>query len=138
MLQHKYQVGRFDRKILILKKVVTINSFNGESEDWQGEVYKRPWAMEAALGIGGKGNETVLADKTTAVRKTTLVVRYDSTIDEEMRVVLYDQVYGIISVKQPQGIRKRFLELECEFLEGEVFVEPIGAFTSGFSSGFEI
>lgn len=134
MLQHKYQVGRFDRKIKILQKDVTINAYNGESEVW--EVLKEKWAMEAALGIGGKGNETVLADKTTAVRKTTLVVRYDSTIDEEMRVVLYDQVYGIISAKQPQGIRKRFLELECEFLEGEVFVESVGIFDNTFDNTF--
>lgn len=134
MLQHKYQVGRFDRKILILKKIVTINSFNGESDDWEGEVYKRPWAMD----VSKTGYEGIEADKITSVRKTTLAIRYDSTITEEMRVVLYEQVYGIISVKQPQGIRKRFLELECEFLEGEFFVEGQGAFSSGFSSGFDI
>lgn len=136
MLQHKYQVGRFDRKIQIIRKVVEINDFNGESdESW--EVYKEPWSYEL-VGFGNKGSETVLADKTTAIRKMTRVIRYDATIDEEMRVVYEGKVYGIISVREPGGTRRSFTELELEFMEGEVFVEPVGAFTSGFSSGFEI
>jgi SPP1 family predicted phage head-tail adaptor len=137
MLQHKYNIGRFDRSVSILRKVVTTNEFNGESETW--EVFKTKWAMDDSLGMGAKGTETVLADKTTAVRRTTLVIRYDDTIDEEMRVVMYDQVYGIISVRQPQGIRKRFIELELEFLEGEEFeLADGGGFSSGFSNGFNI
>jgi SPP1 family predicted phage head-tail adaptor len=136
MLQHKFNIGHFDRKIQILKKTVSINDFNGETKDsWA--VYKTPWSYEI-VGFGGKGNETILADKNTAVRKMTRVIRYDSTIDEEMRVVLDEQVYGIISVRQPQGVRKRFLELELEFMEGEVFTEDMGAFTSGFSIGFNV
>lgn len=132
MLQHKYHIGNFDRQITILQKVVSINEFNGESEVW--EILKTKWSKE----VSKTGYEGVEADKITALRNTTFVVRYDDSIDVEMRVLWDDQVYNIVSVKQPQGIRKRFLELECEFLEGEVFVEPIGAFTSGFSSGFEI
>lgn len=136
MLQHKYQVGRFDRKIKIIRKVVDINDFNGETdESWQ--VYKEPWSYEI-VGFGNKGSETILADKNTAVRKMTRVIRHDSTIDEEMRVVYEDKVYGIISVREPGGTRRRFTELELEFMEGEVFVEPIGAFTSGFSIGYNV
>lgn len=136
MLQHKYQVGKFDRKIQIIQKTVTINDFNGETdESWA--IYKEPWSMEI-VGFGSKGNETILADKNTAVRKMTRVIRYDPTINEEMRVVHEDKVYGIISVREPDGIRRRYTELELEFMEGEVFSEPVGAFTAGFSSGFEI
>lgn len=135
MLQHKYQLGRFDRKIQIIKNTPTINTFNGESEDsW--EVHKEPWSMELPKGI--TGSETILADKLTAVRKMTRVIRYDPTIDEEMRVVHEGKVYGIISVREPEGTRRRFTELELEFMEGEVFTEPIGAFTSGFTNGFNV
>lgn len=120
MLQHKYQVGKFDRKIQIIQQAgVTINEFNGESiPNW--EIYKEPWSMEI-VGFGSKGNEQILADKNTAVRKMTRVIRYDPTINEEMRVVHEDKVYGIISVREPDGIRRRYTELELEFMEGETF-----------------
>ena len=137
MLSHSYSIGRFDRKVQIIHKVVSINDFNGESEEW--EVLKDKWAMEVPLSAGAKaGNETILAEKTTAVRRTTIVVRYDNAIDEEMRVVMDDKVYGIISVRDSQASRRRFTELELEFLEGEVFNEPEGAFTSGFTNGFNV
>jgi SPP1 family predicted phage head-tail adaptor len=136
MLQHKFNVGQFDRKIQIIQRTVTINEFNGETEsDW--EVYKEPWSYEV-VNFSSKGNEAIIADKTTAVRKMTRVIRYDNTIDEEMRVVFEEKVYGIISVREPQGIRRRYTELELEFLEGEVFNVPEGAFTSGFSEGFNV
>lgn len=135
MLRHKYNVGQFDRKIQIIRKTVTINEFNGETESgWA--VYKEPWSFELVKGI--TGSEVILADKNTAVRRMTRVIRYDATIDEEMRVVYQDKVYGIISVREPDGVRRRFTELELEYMEGEVFTEPIGAFTSGFSSGFNV
>ena len=134
MLQHKFGIGHFDRKIQIIRKAVTINDFNGETEGpW--EVYKEPWSMEQVT-FASKGSEVILADKTTAVRKMTRIIRYDNTINEEMRVVFEDKVYGIISVREPQGIRRRFTELELEYMEGEVFTESEGAFTSGFTVGF--
>jgi SPP1 family predicted phage head-tail adaptor len=136
MLRHKYNIGAFDRKIQIIRKSVTINEFNGETEGpW--EIYKEPWSFEV-VGFSNKGNETILAEKNTAIRKMTRVIRYDATIDEEMRVVFEDKVYGIIAVREPDGVRRRFTELELEYMEGEIFTEPIGAFTSGFSSGFNV
>lgn len=136
MLRHKYNIGQFDRKIQIIRKTVTINDFNGETEsDWA--VYKEPWSFEL-VGFSNKGSEVILADKNTAIRKMTRVIRYDSTINEEMRVVFQDKVYGIISVREPDGIRRRFTELELEYLEGEVFNVPEGAFTSGFTSGYNV
>lgn len=136
MLRHKYELGKFDRKIQIIQKVVAINDFNGETDSsWA--VYKEPWSMEV-VSFANKGNEQILADKTTAVRKMTRVIRYDATVDEEMRVVYEDKVYGIISVREPEGIRRRFIELELEFMEGEVFTEPVGGFSAGFSSGYNV
>lgn len=132
MLRSKYNIGEFDRLITIIQKIVTKNLFNGESETW--EVLKTKWAKE----VSKTGYETIEADKITALRNTTFAVRYDEDIDVEMRVVWDDEVYDIVSIKQPQGIRKRFLELECEFLEGEVFNVPEGAFTSGFTVGFRV
>src|SRR5688572_12076900 len=127
MLNHKFNIGQFDRKIQIIRKVVEINDFNGETdESW--EVYKEPWSYEV-VGFTNKGNEQILADKNTAVRKMTRVIRYDNTINEEMRVVLDDDVYGIISVREPQGVRRQFTELELEYMEGEVFTETAGGFS---------
>lgn len=135
MLGHKYDIGRFDRKMTIIQKVVINNDFNGESETW--EVYKESWSTER-VGYANRGGESILADKTTAVRRMTRIIRYDALVDEEMRVVYEDKVYGIVSVKEPDGTRRRFTEIEMEFLEGEVFNEPEGAFTSGFTSGFNV
>lgn len=136
MLQHKYQLGRFDRKILIIRKTVEINDFNGETEsDWA--VYKEPWSMELPKGL--TGSEVILADKNTAVRRMTRVIRYDSTINEEMRVVFQDKVYGITSVREPDGTRRSYTELELEFLEGETFSDvELGGFSKGLSSGFNV
>src|SRR5690348_18318326 len=132
MLGHKYQIGNFDRKVRIIQKVITTNDFNGETETW--ELYARKWAKEESK----TGYEIIEADKNTARRKSTYVIRYDSAVDEEMKLVSDDLVYGIISIKQPQGVRKRFLELEVELLEGETDPTASGAFTSGFTVGFQV
>lgn len=119
MLQSKYNIGNFDKRITIIKKVVTINSFNGESETWI--LHKLKWAKEDNAGLGSTGTEVIQADKITAIRKTTYVIRYDDTIDEEMRVVFRSKVYDIVSLKLADGNRDRFLSIECQYLEGEVW-----------------
>lgn len=119
MLQSKYNIGNFDKRITIIKKVVTINSFNGESETWI--LHKLKWTKEENIGFGTTGNEAVQADKITAVRKTSYVIRYDNTINEEMRVVFKSKVYDIVGLKLADGNRDRFLSMECHYLEGEVW-----------------
>lgn len=117
MLQHKYAIGNFDRRVTIIKKSITVNSFNEEIEIWI--LHKLTWAKEENTGMGATGNELIQADKLTAIRKTTLIFRYDATYNEEMRVVMDGKVYDMISIKMPD--RKRFLSIECAYLEGEVW-----------------
>lgn len=117
MLQHKYAIGNFDKRVTIIKKSTANNAFNEEIVTWI--LHKLTWAKEENTGLGAVGNELIQADKLTAIRKTTLICRYDATLNEEMRVVMEAKVYDIISIKSQD--RKRFLSLECAYLEGEVW-----------------
>lgn len=117
MLEHKYAIGNLDKRVTIIKKSIVFNSFNEEIETWI--LHKLTWCKEENTGLGSTGTESIQADKDTAIRKTTLIFRYDATYNEEMRVVMDAKVYDIISIKSPD--RKRFLSVECAYLEGEVW-----------------
>lgn len=136
MLAAKYKIGEFDKRIQIIKKVITINDFNEEIESW--ELLKTKWAKEENNNLGIAGNEVIQGDKLTATRRTVYVIRYDSAIDEEMRIVFDDVVYDIVALKQPDGNRKRFLAIDCIFLEGEISPIGLGDFNDDFNEDFSI
>lgn len=118
MLKSKTDIGKMDKRITIIKKVITIDStYNTEVETWV--LHKLTWAQEDA-GLG-YGTEIIQADKNTATRRSGYVVRYDSTINEKMRIVFDGKVYDIVSVKLPDANRKRFLKLDCDYLEGVIW-----------------
>lgn len=117
MLKSKSEIGKMDKRITIIQKDVSTNEFNGET--WSYILYKIVWAAEDA-GLS-YGTEAVQADKTTATRRTSFVVRYDAGINEEMRIVYGSKVYDIVSVKLPDANRDRFLKLDCDYLEGEIW-----------------
>lgn len=138
MLSTRQHIGRLDRRITFQEKIVGDNESNeDEEEGWQ-NIASNPtvWASKTERS----GGENYRADKLTDYDVVTFICRYRSDITAKHRVVCDDIAYNIIS--PPQEIsRRRFLSIECEsggeFI-GEIVTEEEGAFTNGFSSGFNV
>lgn len=126
MLQSKTQVGARDRKITILREVITINSMNEEVATW--ETFASPWAKVTE----DRGFESYKAEQVTASRNTIFDIRYLSGVTEEMKISYDQRTYNIVSVTSPDRKRSHLLKA---FLEDEEAVEASG-FSSGFSAGF--
>lgn len=138
MLSSKEHIGRLDRKITFQEKVVGENESNEDEEEGWVNIATNPtvWASKDERS----GGENYRADKLTDYNVVIFTCRYRGDITAEHRVVCDDIAYNIIS--PPQEIsRRRFLSIECEsggeFI-GEIVTEEEGAFTSGFSSGFNV
>lgn len=127
MLQHKYHVGRLDRRIVIQEST--------ETKDVYGQPVKT-WATLATVWAqvdDKSGGETYQAEQLTAYRKTVFVIRFRSGIEERMRILYNNRYYDILSKQAPD--RNRFLVLEAELLDDPV--EASGrAFSDAFSSAF--
>lgn len=99
---------------------ITIQSYT-ESRDASGQQVLT-WATYATLlarvqwpEVGLK--ETYSADQQTAFRRLVIWVRYDSAIDEKMRIVYRSQYLDIIG-KRVEG-RDRYTVLTCQMRENE-------------------
>lgn len=128
MLQHKYNIGRFDRRIVIQSKTNISDNYNQPVPTWA--TFATVWAS-----VDDKsGSESFRADQLTAYRSTVFTIRYLSGLNETMRIKYNLQYYNIRMIKSPD--RNRSLEVTAELLDDP---EEVGAgFTVGFSSGFNV
>lgn len=134
MLNHKEHIGRLDRRITFQYKDVGENESNEDEELGWNNIATSPtvWASKNERS----GNEAYRADKLTDYLSVEFVCRYRSDITPKHRIVCDGIPYNIIAVSEIS--RRRFLSIETE--SGGEFVGSVqgGAFTSGFSLGYEV
>lgn len=130
MLQSKINIGRLDRRILIQSPVTTKDEYNqDEITSWSD--LATVWAS-----VGDSvGTEIEQADQITATRTTTFNIRYRSDITEVMRIIFDERIYDIDSIQRPD--RNRSLVIKG-IVSDEPYVAEMGAFSNGFSNGFDI
>jgi SPP1 family predicted phage head-tail adaptor len=130
MLSSRINIGKLDRRITFYNKSISRGASNSEVVSWsEGQTV---WANV----VNNSGSEIVEADKVTFVRTTKFNVRYRD-VDVESRILLDEKVFEIVSVVEPKDGRRGMLEIIGNYLEGEVLAS-IGAFSLGFSAGFNI
>ena len=114
------RIGRMDRRITIIEKIVS----NGDSNEdyvepgvtgW--EEFDTVWARKEDL----RGKEMVLADKPTFMYLTVWTIRKTSVTEDitaDMRIVYKGQVYEIVQISEGEG-RERWLDITTNILENE-------------------
>jgi len=107
------RIGRLDRRITIIKKVVSEGESNEDYLDSWEEV-ATVWARKDDL----RGKEVVIADKVQFMYLTVWSMRYRSDIKANMRLVESGQVYEVITLSEGEG-RNRWLDVVTNILENE-------------------
>lgn len=117
MLNHKEQIGKLDRRVTLQEKVIGSNESNEDAENGWQNIATKPivWASKQ----DNAGGEQYEADKLTGAQTITFKVRFRSDLDIEMRIVIEDMAYEIVSIAEIS--RKRFLEIKT--LTGQQYRE---------------
>ena len=112
------RVGRMDRRISFLQRIITDGTSN---EDYTGgweKVDSVPdvWAFKQDL----RGKEVVIADRVQFMYLTNWTIRYRSDLKASMRLVFGTQVYEIITIAEGEG-RGGYTDVVTNILENEVW-----------------
>jgi SPP1 family predicted phage head-tail adaptor len=97
----KYRIGELDQRVQIMSATETQSGSGAIIQTWA--EYATRWASVTPTG----GNEVIIADAPQAISKCRFVFRYDSGIDEKMRLVWDSHSYN--SVSREIVPRNRFL-----------------------------
>jgi SPP1 family predicted phage head-tail adaptor len=136
MLQAKIRRGELDREITFIKAIITRGTSNQDKVTGWEEVAEDPEVFARRKEL--PGNEMVIGNQLHFIQRTEFIVAYRTDLTTKNRIVFDDKVYEIISiVETPQ--RKMYLQIMANYLDN--VANPLiemGAFTSGFSIGFNV
>jgi SPP1 family predicted phage head-tail adaptor len=65
------------------------------------------------------GRELEIADRLTFVQKTVFRGRYRSDLTTEDQAVCEGKKYEIISITEPEGTRRQFIDVVCNLIDTE-------------------
>jgi len=111
------RVGRMDRRVTFIQRIVTSGDSNEDYTTGWEEVDSTPvvWARKADL----RGKEVVMNDQVTFMYLTIWTVRYRTDLKASMRLVDGNgQVYEIVTISEGEG-RNRFLDIVTNILQNE-------------------
>ena len=111
------RIGRLDRRITFIQRIVTSGDSNEDYTSGWEEVDAVPtvWARKADL----RGKEVVMNDQVQFMYLTIWTVRYRTDIKASMRLVDGNgQVYEIVTISEGEG-RSRFLDIVTNILQNE-------------------
>jgi SPP1 family predicted phage head-tail adaptor len=121
MLQSHQQIGKLDRRITFIKKVIEDGDSNEDKIVGWEEVAINPTVSASKNDL--QGYEAMIADRLTYVQPTDWMIRFEDGRNKttEMRLVYETRVYAILAITEPRGQRKRFLEVKTKLLDNEYF-----------------
>ena len=104
-----FRVGSMRERINV-QTATEADDTNGQTiRTWANTLYREP-----AQWIPTSGGETIRGKQIEAGINAIFVVRYrSSTYSPTMRIVHGSETYGIVYVKQIDGLR-RYIQLECK------------------------
>lgn len=111
------RIGRMDRRISFIQKIVTDGESNEDYNNGWEKIDNNPdvWAFKQNL----TGREVVIADKVQMMYTTVWTIRHRTDLTANMRLVdESSQVYEIITIGEGEG-RNAFLEVTTNVLEGQ-------------------
>ena len=126
--------GQLDRSITFIKAIVSRGTSNQDKIDGWEEVDTDPTVFARRKELAG--NEVVIGNQLHFIQRTEFIVVYRTDLTTKNRIVFEDKVYEIISIVETLQ-RKMYLQIMANYLDNEP--NPLaGAFTSGFSIGFNV
>jgi SPP1 family predicted phage head-tail adaptor len=107
-------IRKLNRRIKFTEQVQTsVNEYNEKKFTWQ-EAFVR-WGMMTARPGSGR----VEADQLTQETNYFFYTRYQTDINERMRIEYEGNIYRIISITEPPNFRKQLWEIKTELLPEE-------------------
>lgn len=110
------RIGRMDRRISFLQKIVTDGDSNEDYNNGWEKIDTTPdvWAYKQDQ----RGREVVIADRVQMFMQTVWTIRHRTDLKASMRLVdETSQVYEIITINEGEG-RKEYTEVTTNILEG--------------------
>jgi SPP1 family predicted phage head-tail adaptor len=121
MLQSTQQIGKLDRLVTFIERIISTGESNEDKTDGWQEIATTPtiWASKEDQ----QGYEAVIADRLTYIQPCKWIVRYEDAVgkNEKMRLVYESRVYEIQAITDLSGQRKRYLEVVTKLLDNEYF-----------------
>jgi SPP1 family predicted phage head-tail adaptor len=108
-------IGKLDKRIDILEKVVTRDDYGAEVVTYQ--VFKSLWAKQEKNKSGDDNKE--ISGRQTPHRNILFTIRYCLGITEDMKIRFSDELgdkhYKIISVNEKENTRRKsYIDIEAE------------------------
>jgi len=96
MLQSKEQFSKMDQRVIIQKAIIGVDASNEDKEiGWESiPSVPNPWASVEEKG----GSENYQGDILTAVTIAVFTMRHRTDLNEKMRILYNDRIYGIKSI----------------------------------------
>lgn len=96
MLQSKEQIGRLDQRVIIQQAIIGVDASNEDKEmGWESiPSVPNPWSSVEEKG----GSENYQGDILTAVTIAVFTMRHRTDLNEKMRILYNDRIYGIKSI----------------------------------------
>lgn len=98
-------IGELDRQVILQTMTEVQDDFGAPVKTWA--TYRTVWAK---VDEGG-GSEVINTGQLQSSFSLSVTIRYDSAVNETMRVVWKGENYRITSIKEVQ--RRMFTELHC-------------------------
>lgn len=121
MLQSSQQIGKLDRRITFIQKIISTGESNEDKVDGWEPIATNPTI--SASKEDQQGFEAVIADRLTYIQPCKWVIRFEDgrNKDVKMRLVYETRVYEIQAITEVKGQRRRFLEVMTKLLDNTFF-----------------
>lgn len=119
MLKSSESIGKLDRRITFIQRIVDVGDSNEEKiVGWeQIETDPTVWTRKKEK----IGSEIPLSDQLTYVQESHFIIRSRTDLNVLMRCVFEGQVYEILSITEVDEGRKRFLNVASNLIQNEFF-----------------
>lgn len=123
MLQSRQQIGKLDRQITFLQRIISKGESNEDKiEGWE-EIESNPTVSASKRDLSG--TEVPIADRMTQAQPTKFTIRWRSDLvakdSTQLRLVCEGRVYDIKSIAEDNESRRRFLNVMTDIIDNIIW-----------------
>lgn len=113
MLNSKYHIGRFDRKVTLMQPVEVSSTSGGPKFSGYEPLDSDPEPY--AMVRNKLGSEVIASDEITHVQQSIFTLRYRTDLNLNVRIVHENKMYKIFSFAESGETRRRFIDITAEY-----------------------
>jgi len=119
MLKGKEEIGTLDREVCFIQPILEQGDSNERKIVGWEQIDNYP--NVSARKIESTGSTFVVNERITFSQQTTWIIRYRDDLNVRMRLVWDTKMYEILNIAEYLQGRKRFMEVNTQFLDNEFF-----------------